>query len=364
MVYTSLLMYMESETVELALPRSLASRRPTKAERIRYEGEKAKFADQLVKLAESMIDKWSSRGWCYLLESWHLIDKSQFDYAQGLINDLRKEGLIPIDFVASDISRECEFVEEISEKPLNPSEYVIEKLERILGIHEVKSDISFWDTQEYYIQMLVEKVDVKKLFSEICMEYHIPIANARGWSDIMSRYEMMKRFKEAEMIGLKPVLLYYGDFDPTGLLISDKLMKNFKDIEKGAMWNPDNLIVDRVGINIDFIEKHGITWIPNLMTGGKKTIRRDKKYVQDYIAKYGENKVEANAILPKPTEAIEDLRLNILKYLGEDPLREYKKKVTMDRLRVREVMGTVGMECKITELIDKIDKLMIMRVRK
>jgi hypothetical protein len=44
----------------------------------------------------------SSRGWCYLIEGYNKIDKGEFDACQKAINDCRKLGLLPIDFVAED----------------------------------------------------------------------------------------------------------------------------------------------------------------------------------------------------------------------------------------------------------------------
>jgi len=43
--------------------------------------------------------KYSSKGWCYLLEGLRKIDKGDFDACQKAINNCRKIGLLPIDFV-------------------------------------------------------------------------------------------------------------------------------------------------------------------------------------------------------------------------------------------------------------------------
>jgi hypothetical protein len=39
---------------------------------------------------------------------------------------------------------------------------------------------SFWDFQPYYIEMVVEKVDLKTLFKPICDKYRVRVANASG----------------------------------------------------------------------------------------------------------------------------------------------------------------------------------------
>jgi hypothetical protein len=63
----------------------------------------------------------------------------------------------------------------------------------------------WWADERYYVQMLVEKVDLKSLFVEVCGLYHIPIATSSGWSDINQRAEIAKRFLEAKAQGLKCV---------------------------------------------------------------------------------------------------------------------------------------------------------------
>jgi hypothetical protein len=39
---------------------------------------------------------------------------------------------------------------------------------------------TFWDDREYYVEMLVEKIDLKTLFQPVCEEFYLPLTNARG----------------------------------------------------------------------------------------------------------------------------------------------------------------------------------------
>ena len=166
--------------------------------------------------------------------------------------------------------------------------------------------MSFWDDQDYYLQMLVEKIDLRSLFSRICDSYHVPLANSGGWADINGRAAMMRRFAEWEARGKRCVLLYCGDHDPGGLNISGFLRSNLADLSGAVGWSPDNLIIDRFGLNFDFIEAQGLTWIDNLETGAGGRLDdprhpdHDKAYVQDYLRRFGVRKVEANALVARP----------------------------------------------------------------
>ena len=77
---------------------------------------------------------------------------------------------------------------------------------------------------------------------------------------------MMRRFKYWESRGKICVLLLCGDHDPGGLHITDKMRKNLSVLSGAVGWTPENLIVIRFGLNADFIDANGLTWIDNLET--------------------------------------------------------------------------------------------------
>ncbi|GAH62519.1 unnamed protein product, partial [marine sediment metagenome] len=54
----------------------------------------------------------------------------------------------------------------------------------------------WWEGEQYYIQMLVEKIDLKTLFEPMCRKFHIPIATGSGWQSMRQRAEYGRRFKE------------------------------------------------------------------------------------------------------------------------------------------------------------------------
>jgi hypothetical protein len=116
-------------------------------------------------------------------------------------------------------------------------------------------------------------VDLKSLFSRVCRELYVPIADAGGWSDLNLRAELIERFARWDNAGKRCVLLYCGDHDPGGLNISNTLRSNLQDLAGAVGWSPANLVIDRFGLNADFIEAQGLTWIDNLATAqGKFTL--------------------------------------------------------------------------------------------
>ena len=174
-----------------------------------------------------------------------MITKGEFDYIQRLINDCRKNGQLPNGFFAGDDARAFTCVERSVDEN-TPEDEALDIITYLSYAHNRYYPKSFWDGQQYFVQMLVEKIDLRSLFEPICRRYSIPIATAKGWAAIGQRKEMVRRFKMHENYGRIPVLLYCGDFDPAGLRISDFIKSNLDDIYGATHWKTDNLIIDCV----------------------------------------------------------------------------------------------------------------------
>ncbi|GAI75052.1 unnamed protein product [marine sediment metagenome] len=166
---------------------------------------------------------------------------------------------------------------------------------------------------------------------------------------------MAKRFKFWEGKGKAPVLLYCGDHDPTGLQISEALISNFWDITKGTKWEPTDLIVDRFGLNYDLIMEANLTWIDNLISASGRPPDLKKQFVRDYIAQFGERKVEANALVIRPDLAEELVEQAILKYVPEDGFAKYEDARMKRQGEVRQFQDKINLKWNLDNLIAKLD---------
>lgn len=329
---------------------------------VRFTKERLReFADLLKDLQYKIGFKVSARGWCYLLEQAGHIDKSQFDKVADALNKCRKEGFLPVDFVAEEDARSFAGVERPSEYPIE--ETLTDMLEDVLNGHRYFTP-DWWEGEKYYIQVLVEKIDLKTLFEPVCREYHIPIANAKGWSSILQRAEYARRFSEAQDRGMQCVLLYCGDHDPDGLRISDTIYSNLQDVEN-VNWedgyggfNPDDLIIDRIGLNYNFIIQNNFTWIDNLITGSGKNLADPKHpnfklpYLQNYLSEIGERKCEANAIVTTPYKAKQFIRERIESYLGEDASNRFGEKRKLVKEKYERILSETGLKPIIEEFLN------------
>jgi len=326
------------------------------------------FADDLKKKSEEIGFKMSARGWAYYFENKGLIDKTEFDKVEKKINSCRDRGYIPLDFVAKDDSRKFKCVENTNNID-TPEEYVKWRLDHTTT--EQYYNKSFWDTQDYFVVVMVEKVDLRKLFEPICKEYNIPIATGKGWSSKLQRGKAAARFYEHEQEGRQPVLLYCGDFDPPGMQISNNLKSNLADLEDAKIplsngdyitgWTPDNLIVDRFGLNHEFIKQANLTWIDNIKTSSGKDLANpnhndhNQDYVQDWLDKVGERKVEANALVTQPELGRKLFRETIENYLGSEPKEEYHNQIEQDKKTINSLFSELGVDAEHEDMINQIE---------
>jgi hypothetical protein len=309
--------------------------RPNGAAEELYQAELGAFCARILEILSRLDFEVGSRGWCYLLETEQAITKGQFDDAERLIGRCRKDGNLPIDICAEDSKRAADGIE-------SPDDPDIEaEADWIIGYakeaHHRYTPISFWDELGVYVEVAVEKSDLKSLFLRVTRQFHIVIQNIGGWADIRGRAEIMRRFREWESKGKRCVLLYCGDHDPGGLHISDFLYTNFAELENAVGWSPQNLVIDRFGLYYDFIEANGLTWIENLETSSGKSLAdpnhsdHSRRYVQEYLKRFGARKVEANALVARPAAGRELGRQAILKYVPSTAIVDYEVRLAAAR---------------------------------
>jgi hypothetical protein len=353
------------EVSDVRLPEHPGRGRPSKE----YKRQLERFADDLQRVNERTGFDMSARGWAYALENAGVITKNQFDYAERTVNKCRKKGHLPLDFTAQDDARL--FKHTPTGGACSADRYLKQNLQEILNADHVRA--SFWDPQDYFIQVLVEKVDLREVFAPVCQEYNIPIATTKGWSSMNQRGMLAGRFYKWAKRGKQPVLLYAGDFDPVGMKISDTLRKNLADLEDAKIpvpgtgeyvtdWSPDvnGLVIDRFGLNYEFIESHGLPWINNLETSGGKDLadpshdHHDHDHVQEWLDTYGARKVEANALVTDPEAGRQLFRETVEKYLGPEPGAEQDKVERERRKEIKTRLSDLGLTGPMREAVDEL----------
>lgn len=332
---------------DLALPKRAPGRQWPK-QVAEYEAKRAAWCAAILQIAEQQEFKVSTRGWCYGLEEYGL-SKGDFDEAEKLINDCRKSGELPLNICAEDEAREAKGVEQVDHE--TPEEFADSWVFTLQVAHQNYLPTSFWENQEHYVELVVEKIDLRSLFEPVVTRYSIPITNMGGWCYINARANMLRRIAGWQARGKTAVILICTDHDPKGLQIADTLKKNLDDLRRGleaegVYWDSDDLVIDRFGLTRAFIDRHRLTWIDGLITSSNKDLGDEdhndhwKRYVQDYLREHGRRKVEANVLVkPRLIPIARDLcEQTILKYVDLGSVAEWQHEIEEQRLEAKRLI--------------------------
>lgn len=136
-------------------------------------------------------------------------------------------------------------------------------------------------TQKNYIEIWIEKDALSRIFTQTAEPYTVPVVVARGFASV----SFLNNFKERVLRQDKPpLILYFGDFDPSGLAIPEA-------VKNGLMKNGLNVTLKRCALLPGDIKKYNLPHDPDAL---KDSDRRAARFVE----LYGRYAVELDALHP------------------------------------------------------------------
>ena len=85
-----------------------------------------------------------------------------------------------------------------------------------------------WENQPYYPEIFIEKKALQGVFTQICKDWDIALGACKGYPSLTFLNESYLRFQEAEMAGKTPIIIYFGDYDPSGEDIPRSIQANLR----------------------------------------------------------------------------------------------------------------------------------------
>lgn len=73
-----------------------------------------------------------------------------------------------------------------------------------------------WENQPYYPEVFIEKKALQGVFQSVCYENGVALGACKGYPSLTFLNDANERFMTAESEGKIPVILYFGDYDPSG----------------------------------------------------------------------------------------------------------------------------------------------------
>jgi len=226
----------------------------------------------------------------------------------------RKSGIIPFDW----------FVDP-SRHPLklklyrNVGEFLTEELE-----HYYRDT---WNTQDTYVIVWIEKQAVQRPLWPVVGKYNVSLYPGRGYSSWPLFLQAVEELEEHSEKNL--VMLYLGDYDPSGVDISRDLKRRFEE------WGVELAAFTRLALTRNQIEEYELPPMP--------AKRGDPRYA-NFVMSHGDFAVELDALPPRVLRELVDNA--ILRCLDVQVFREEVAKEQSEKAWLRE---------KVQELKDAFD---------
>jgi len=222
-----------------------------------------------------------------------------------LINNLRYEGIIPFNSI-SDVTNLYG-----KKQYIKVSNCLYEALENYR---------SNWnDKFETYVEAWIEKEALANVIYPVTDMFGVYLNPCKGRSKVSQVYNYIQRSRGHNDL----VIVYLGDFDPTGIHISESIMEQFN--KQGY-----DVVVDRIALNENQIKE-----LPVSFQHAKRTDPNYKKY----YAKYGDVVYELDALTSKQ---LKDLVFNALvTYRPLDKIKALENEDNEQCEHVKQIIETL-----------------------
>lgn len=85
-----------------------------------------------------------------------------------------------------------------------------------------------WENQPYYPEILIEKKALEGVFAKPCAKWDVAVGACKGYPSLTFLFELSERLKNAQNEGKQPIILYFGDYDPSGEDIPRSIGENLE----------------------------------------------------------------------------------------------------------------------------------------
>lgn len=158
-----------------------------------------------------------------------------------------------------------------------------------------------WDNQDTYVEVWVEKDALSGVIERPCKSLRVPYMACKGYMSASAAHVAGLRFKAAFEAGKECVLIHLGDHDPSGI---DMTRDNGARL---SMFAEDYVDVQRIGLNMDQIERYNPPPNPTKVTDSRATA---------YIKEFGHTCWELDALSPSIISAL--ITDEVKKYIDMD----------------------------------------------
>jgi hypothetical protein len=168
--------------------------------------------------------------------------------------------------------------------------------------------IDKWATQEYRVEVWVEKDALIGILENICRRLDVSFFSCRGYTSQSEMHEAAQRLLRWKNVhDQKPVIIHLGDHDPSGKDMTRDIQERM-DLFAGES---DVVTVERIALNMDQIKLYRPPPNPAKITDSR---------ARNYIKEFGQKSWELDALDPKVIEKL--IRSTVNQYLDQEKYDE------------------------------------------
>jgi hypothetical protein len=243
----------------------------------------------LIEQCNEILDTYEAQGYdlslrqlYYQLVSRNIVPNTERSYKNvgSLVSDARLAGLVDWDMI-KDRGREMVCNPHWN----NPKDFLTSVAPQF--------KTNLWDTQDCYVEVMVEKQALEGVLEPVCRRWDVPFTANKGYSSSSAMYEASKRFVHQSELGKEIHIIYLGDHDPSGIDMTRDVLERLELFIATALGRGNNedsgLTVKRIALNMDQVRELNPPENPAKLTDSRAT---------DYIRKFGRSSWELDAIEP------------------------------------------------------------------
>jgi hypothetical protein len=87
-----------------------------------------------------------------------------------------------------------------------------------------------WENQPNYVEVFIEKKALEGVFAQPCERHRVALGACKGYPSLTFLHEATQRFIAAERAGKHPIIIYFGDYDPSGEDIPRSIEDNIREL--------------------------------------------------------------------------------------------------------------------------------------
>ena len=260
------------------------SRRKSRTSRT-FQGKTQALADALVESIQGLRDYWplTVRQVYYQMVAGLVVENNvgQYKRVSDILNTLRVNGTVPWSAIEDRTRRTIDKRGHEDHISWLQSQFEFFADYKIYGRCLVQD-------QDIYVEVTTEKDALSSIMEDAIWCYCTRLNVIRGQNSASLQHKIAENFKRAVERGQKPVLLHFGDLDPSGVAIPKAMKRTFLD-DHGV-----DVDVRRVALTPEQVKQYHLPSDPD---AAKKTDSNYKSFVYEYGE--GQHAVELDALHPQ-----------------------------------------------------------------